>query len=98
MNHYINEVIRYGEFNNISELYILGLGDYVTGIIRNTNRLESRLNIVQQVLVVSELLSEAIGRLSEHFICKVGLVQGNHDEIRLGDKDNTLIEESFTFL
>lgn len=97
MNHYINEVIRYGEFNNISELYVLGLGDYVTGIIRNTNRLESRLNIVQQVLVVSELLSEAIGRLSEHFICKVGLVQGNHDEIRLGDKDNTLIEESFTF-
>lgn len=97
MNHYINEVIRYGEFNNISELYVLGLGDYVTGIIRNTNRFESRLNIVQQVLVVSELLSEAIGRLSEHFMCKVGLVQGNHDEIRLGDKDNTLIEESFTF-
>ena len=97
MNYYINEVIKYGEFNNISELYVIGLGDYVTGIIRSTNRLEARLNVVQQVMTVSELLSEAIGRLSEHFICKVGLVQGNHDEIRLGDKDNTLIEESFTF-
>lgn len=97
MNYYINEVIRYGEFNNIRELYIVGLGDYITGVIHSTNRLESRLNAVQQVLNVSELLSEAINRLSEHFICKVGLVQGNHDEIRLGDKDNTLIEESFTF-
>lgn len=97
MNYYINEVIRYGKFNNISELYIIGLGDYVTGVIHSTNRLESRLNVVQQVLNVSELLSEAINRLSEYFICKVGLVQGNHDEIRLGDKDNTLIEESFTF-
>ena len=97
MSYYINEVIRYGEYNNISELYVIGLGDYVTGIIRSTNRLEARLNVVQQVMTVSELLSEAIGRLSEHFICKVGLVQGNHDEIRLGDKDNTLIEESFTF-
>ena len=97
MSYYIDEVIRYGEYNNISELYVIGLGDYVTGIIRSTNRLEARLNVVQQVMTVSELLSEAIGRLSEHFICKVGLVQGNHDEIRLGDKDNTLIEESFTF-
>lgn len=96
MKYFINKVIEYGIMNNISELYVLGLGDYITGIIHTTNRLESRLLITEQVTVVSELLSESINELSKHFICKVGLIQGNHDEIRIKSKDDTLIKETFT--
>lgn len=95
MNYFVKECIKYGKLNNIDEMYVLGLGDYITGIIHTTNRYESRVDVVEQVSVVSELISEAINEISKKFKCKVALLTGNHDEIRMGGKDDMKLTESF---
>lgn len=97
MFYYVEKVIQYGKENNIDKLYILIGGDIVSGIIHDTNRYESRLNIVEQITEASEMLSEAISILSNHFYCICGLVLGNHDRI-VAQKDKSLENENFAIL
>lgn len=97
MFYYVDKVIQYGKENNIDKLYILIAGDIVSGIIHDTNRYESRLNIIEQITVASEMLSEAINKLSNYFYCFTGLVLGNHDRI-VAKKDKSLEDENFAVL
>lgn len=97
MFYYVEKVIQYGKENNIDKLYVLIGGDIVSGIIHDTNRYESRLNIVEQITESSEMLSEAISILSNHFYCMCGLVLGNHDRI-VAQKDKSLENENFAIL
>ncbi|MGL5381063.1 metallophosphoesterase family protein [Clostridium sp.] len=97
MNYYINKVIEHGKFHNIDKMFVLICGDEISGIIHETNRYASRMDIVEQVTYASELLSEAIDKLSDHFECEVGMVQGNHSRI-VADKSKSVTSESFTLL
>ncbi len=95
LNYYCSKVIQYGKEHNIKVLNVLGLGDYITGIIHNINRFDSRLLITEQVIGISELLAEFINELSKHFYIKYALVQGNHSRI-VAEKNNSIYEENFT--
>ena len=95
LNYYCSKVIQYGKEHNIKVLNILGLGDYITGIIHNINRFDSRLLVTEQVVGISELLAEFINELSKHFYIKYALVQGNHSRI-VAEKNNSIYEENFT--
>lgn len=97
MMYYVDKVIQYGKENKIDKLYILIGGDIVSGIIHDTNRYESRLNIIEQITEASEMLSEAINILSNHFYCFTGLVLGNHDRV-VAQKDKSLENENFALL
>lgn len=97
LNYYIDKVIDYGKFNNIDKLYFLNGGDIVSGLIHNVNRYDSRMNMVQQITFASELLSEAINKLSQHFVVVTGIVFGNHDRI-VANKDNSVNNDSFVVL
>lgn len=95
LNYYCSKVIQYGKEHNIKVLNVLGLGDYITGIIHNINRFDSRLLVTEQVVGISELLAEFINELSKHFYIKYALVQGNHSRI-VAEKNNSIYEENFT--
>lgn len=95
LNYYCSKIIQYGKDQNIKILNVLGLGDYVTGLIHNVNRFDSRLLITEQIIGISELLAEFINELSKHFYIKYALVQGNHSRI-VANKDNSIYEENFT--
>ena len=97
MNYYVDKVIQYGKQNNIDKLYVLMAGDLVSGIIHDVNRYESRLNIIEQIIMVSELIAETINKLSNYFYCICGIVLGNHDRI-VAKKDKSIENENFAIL
>lgn len=95
LNYYCEKVIEYGELNNLSIVYMLGLGDFISGLIHNVNRFDSRLLITEQVVKISELIAEFINELSKHFYVKYAIINGNHSRI-VAEKDNSREEENFT--
>ena len=95
LNYYCKKVIEYGELNNLSTIHMLGLGDFISGLIHNVNRFDSRLLITEQVIKISELIAEFINELSKHFYVKYAIINGNHSRI-VAEKDNSREEENFT--
>lgn len=95
LNYYCEKVIEYGELNNLYTVYMLGLGDFISGLIHNVNRFDSRLLITEQVVKISELIAEFINELSKHFYVKYAIINGNHSRI-VAEKDNSREEENFT--
>lgn len=81
----------------IRNVIVLGIGDFISGIIHNIIRIESRENVVQQVIAVSEALIDFLYKLSA--FCPVDYYDcvGNHSRL-FEDKSNCLSKESFDLL
>lgn len=90
----LNKVAGYIVDNKVSVLYVLGLGDYISGIIHNSTRIENRESIVKQIVHISDYISQALNILSE--LCEVYYydINGNHERI-FSDKDDCKNEENF---
>lgn len=96
MTKLIDRTIYYCKKNNVGKLHIFDLGDSVSGNIHNTIRLENRLNIVNQIIGVSELLSESYFKLSENIAdIEIYMAEGNHDRV-FDDKKDNLNEDTFS--
>lgn len=59
-----DEVVHYCNLNDIDILNILNLGDMIHGIIHITSRIESQVDVIEQVMVAAELLSDFLNGLS----------------------------------
>lgn len=98
MNYLINKTIAFSLENDVDKLYLMILGDEISGLIHNTTRLEQREDVVSQVIEVSELLYESIVKLAKNLpFVVVGLAQGNHSRV-MADKKDSLEQENFTRL
>lgn len=98
MNYLVDKTISFSIENDIDKLYVLILGDEISGLIHNTTRLEQREDVISQVIEVSELLYEAIVKLANNLpFVIVGLAQGNHSRV-MADKKDSLEQENFTRL
>ncbi|EGT5447433.1 TPA: metallophosphoesterase [Clostridioides difficile] len=93
-----DKIIEYSKLHKIKKLHVMLLGDLISGHIHNSIRLENRENIVEQIIEVSEILSEFIYELSKE-IDKITVysVGGNHDRV-LPKKDENLDKDNFTLL
>ena len=98
MNYLIDKTIAFSLENDVDKLYLMILGDEISGLIHNTTRLEQREDVVSQVIEVSELLYESIVKLAKNLpFVVVGLAQGNHSRV-MADKKDSLEQENFTRL
>lgn len=98
MDYLINKTIAFSLENDVDKLYLMILGDEISGLIHNTTRLEQREDVVSQVIEVSELLYESIVKLAKNLpFVVVGLAQGNHSRV-MADKKDSLEQENFTRL
>lgn len=98
LNYLVDKTIEYATFNNIDKLHVLILGDELSGLIHTTTRLEQREDIITQIIEISNLLSDAIYKLSYHIpFVTVGLAQGNHTRA-IANKLESLERENFTKL
>jgi len=89
LDDYFEEIVRIGRRNASQDVYVLCLGDSLSGNIHVTTQLENRENVVEQIVKASELVSEFIFKLSEEFNhVYINSVSGNHS--RVGLKDNVL--------
>jgi len=88
--HYADSIIEIANKNQCRTAYLCLMGDMISGNIHTTVRIENRENIVEQITGVSELVSEFIRKLAEHFEhIWVYTVPGNHSRID-ANLDNTM--------
>lgn len=67
VNQIISETIDTCRINNIDTLKIVGLGDYINGLLHLTTRVENEEDVITQIIEVTELLANMINDLSKYF-------------------------------
>ena len=65
VNKLFNKVVHYLELNNINSINVANLGDMISGNIHLPIRLKSRIDVISQVIQVSEILCEFLYNLSK---------------------------------
>ena len=94
----IKETIKHCKNNNVTKLHVALAGDLVQGIIHVNSRLRQNENIINQVLIASELVTDLIASLSQSIRrIEVYNVNGNHGRVNANIKES-LDEENFESL
>lgn len=86
------EVDEYCQFHNVERIIIAGLGDYISGIIHLPLRLNSREDVMTQIMEVSEIIAEMVSALSMNYLIEFYTVLGNHGRIDSNKKDSIQLE------
>lgn len=94
INRILDKIITYMTNNKVKSIYVLGLGDYLSGIIHTTTRIENRENIVQQVVKMSEYLFQFLSILSQYAEVFYYDVNDNHGRI-FPNKDESQNDDNF---
>lgn len=76
----------------LREVYLVNLGDMVSGRIHLPLRINTRLDTVSQTMQVSELIAEFITELSKKVTVKYFSVEDNHSRIEPNKKDSIKTE------
>lgn len=89
MDYIVDKAIEFGKLHNCDIANIIITGD----VVNNNNHLSSRMSnrecIAEQVVGVSELISNAIQKLSNSFTyVSISMCEGNHDRIYANKSDN----------
>ena len=61
----VKDTIALCKRNDVEKLNFLNLGDAIHGIIHVTARLEEELDVIQQVMIASEIIADALNELQE---------------------------------
>lgn len=62
-----DKVIEIAEKEHIRDLYVINLGDLISGRIHAPLRINSRMDVVSQTQQISELVAQFLAELSRHF-------------------------------
>ena len=90
----LEESINIIRKENLHEIFLVNLGDMISGIIHLPLRINSRLDVISQTMEISEILSEFITELSKH--CRVNYLSVSDNHSRLDpNKKEALQPESF---
>lgn len=89
---YLDKIIQIQKRHNSQNCYVCANGDLISGISHKVIQLENKENVVQQLMGVSELISNFLYELSQHFDNVIfSSVAGNHS--RLDKKDDSPKDE-----
>lgn len=94
INKLLEIVITHLKEHNIDDLYVINLGDMISGRIHLPLRINSRIDTVQQTIEVSEILSEFLTTLSQYTHVNYIAVTDNHSRVEPNKKES-LQTESF---
>ena len=89
----LNETIKICKEQEVTNINVLNLADLIAGRIHLTIRLESRIDVITQIMEVSEILAEFLNELTKHFIVTYYSCTDNHSRIE-PDKTQSLDLES----
>lgn len=95
INKLLEKTLEYIKLHQVKTLYVLGLGDYMSGIIHNTIRIENRENIVKQVIHVSETLAQLLKNLATYVEIYYYDVTDNHGRV-FSSKEEWQNDENFS--
>lgn len=92
LNIYLNKIIEIKNIYNSENCFISLQGDLISNSIHKTLAITNQENVIQQIKLASELITEFVYKLSEHFnTTYVFSVSGNHS--RLDRKEDALKDE-----
>jgi len=92
LNEYIDKILEIKALHNSENCYVCANGDLINGNIHPSVLISNKENMIEQIMGVSEYISEFLAILSKHFGNVVFTeVSGNHS--RLGTKDDSLKSE-----
>ena len=93
MAEFADNVIELQRLHNSENCYVLSLGDQISGIIHKTIQVTNRENVIEQVKIATELISNFCYELSKYFN-NVSLisVSGNHSRLTK-NKDNAMHDD-----
>lgn len=90
---YLARVIQIGEEQNAENCIVWCNGDEISGNIHYSIAVSNKENVIQQLMGVSELISQFLATLSRHFnSVQFVSIPGNHSRLT-PNKDNALNEE-----
>lgn len=90
----ISQIIYYGKLHKVDTLTIGALGDFLSGAIHVSTRVQASEDVIRQIQIVSEYLAEAIAELSKHFrfIRFINII-GNHARL-ITNKHESIFTEN----
>lgn len=89
LNKYLHEIYEMINLYKPENAYVILGGDMIHGLIHLNARLESKENVVQQIKIVSDLLSAFIDELRTRFKeVHVYTTAGNHSRVLQNKEDN----------
>lgn len=92
LNIYLNKIIEIKNTYNSENCFISLQGDLISNSIHKTLAITNQENVIQQIKLASEFITEFVYKLSEHFnTTYVFSVSGNHS--RLDRKEDALKDE-----
>lgn len=98
LTNYLNEIYELKELYHPENAYVILGGDMIQGLIHLNARIESKENVVQQIIKVSDLVSHFIYELSKFFkYVEIHTTAGNHAR-STANKEDTVRGENFDLL
>ena len=88
---YLSEVVKIGRRHDIAEVVVLGIGDEISGNIHTSIQVQNRENVIEQVMLASEMITEFIAELCNYFDVGYVNIGGNHS--RISKKEEALKDE-----
>ena len=94
INTLLNKTIEHISEHDIDDLYVINLGDMISGRIHLPLRINNRIDTVQQTIEISEILAEFLTVLSQYAHVNYISVSDNHSRVEPNKKES-LQTESF---
>lgn len=92
LEKYLSEIIEIQKTHNAENCVCLLLGDLISGSIHKTISVTNKENVIEQVKLACEYISDFVYELGKHFkTVELRGVSGNHS--RLEDKEDALLGE-----
>lgn len=87
------KVVERLQFYNIKKLYVVDLSDLIAGRIHKTIQLESRCDVITQIMEVTEILADLLYNLSKYVKVEYYSTIDNHSRLE-PDKEASLAVET----
>lgn len=92
LSDYLQEIVEIQKVHRAENCYVLLLGDEISGNIHKTISVTNKENVIEQVKLACEYISDFVYELGKHFTyVEVHSVSGNHS--RIEKKEDALLSE-----
>lgn len=88
----LEESIHIIHKEEISEVFLVNLGDMISGLIHLPLRINSRIDVITQTIQISEILAEFITELTKHCVVSYTSVTDNHSRLDPNKKEALQVE------
>ena len=96
---YVTErALHYARLNMVDKLHSFVLGDLINGLIHITTRINNQDQIIHQVILAAELLTQMFNEISKEIPVVAYFSRGNHDRVSPNKKESIDAESFFDFI